>query len=175
MASLPSTIAAKGSPFGVANVPSLKALPFMLPTLAARPANRPRASGQVHCEPLEIGKRAVAQSTFMRGAQGDAGRLTRFKCFLPAWRTKAPPVSGFQPGKVEFRYRSGKIVAARLGEPKKCSGHYSANRVAADVLARGVAAAVAKESRHRLDGAELQRLPPPHSGSPPPAAPPPPP
>src|ERR1700730_16429134 len=128
------------------------------PPLLPRPASRLRASRQVHCEPLEIGKRAVAQSTFMRGTQGDAGRLTRFKCFLPAWRTEAPPVPGFQPGKVEFRYRSGKIVAARLGAPKTCSGHHSADRLSAYGLARGVAAAVAKESRHRLDGAELQRL-----------------
>jgi hypothetical protein len=41
-------------------------------------------SRQVHCEPFDIGERAVGQSTFVSGAQGYAGGLACLECFLPA-------------------------------------------------------------------------------------------
>src|ERR1035441_7911472 len=41
-------------------------------------------SRQVHCEPFEIGERAVGQSSLVSGAQGNAGGLAYLECFLPA-------------------------------------------------------------------------------------------
>src|SRR5258708_35790175 len=55
------------------------------------------ASGQVHCEPLEIGERAVAQCAFVGGTQDHARRLACLERLLPAGSAEAPP--GLRPGK----------------------------------------------------------------------------
>ena len=56
-------------------------------------------------QPFEIGQRAVAQGTFVSGAQDHAGGLAGLECFLPAGRTEAPTVAGFEAAKAEFRNR----------------------------------------------------------------------
>src|SRR5262245_22807381 len=115
-----------------------------------------RASGEIHREALEVGERAVAERAFVRGAQDNAGRLTRLECFLPTRRTETPTVAGLQAGKAEFRHRGRKVVAAGFGEFEKRGGHDGADRVAAEVLSTRVAAAVAKKPGHRIDRAELE-------------------
>jgi hypothetical protein len=40
-------------------------------------------SGQVHCMALEIGERAIGESSTVRGAQNHMGRLACFECLLP--------------------------------------------------------------------------------------------
>ena len=86
----------------------------------------------------------------MRGAQDHARRSAGFESFLPTRRTEAPTVAGLEAGKAEFRHRGLKIVAARLGKLEKRRGHDGADRVAADVLSPGIAAAVAKETGHGI-------------------------
>ena len=114
--------------------------------------NRPEArvgSGQVHCEALEVCERAMVQGALVGGAQDHAGRLAGLKGFLPTRCAEAPTVAGFEAAKADFRRRCRKIVAAGFGKFEKRLGHDGADRVAADVLWPGVAAAVAKEARHR--------------------------
>ena len=41
----------------------------------------------------------MAQSSFVRGPQDYARRLTRFECFLPAGCTEAPTIAGLRPRK----------------------------------------------------------------------------
>jgi hypothetical protein len=68
--------------------------------------------GPIHCEAFKIGKRAVSESTLVRGAQDHSRRLACLECFLPARSTEAPTVTRFQARKAKFRYRCRKIVAA---------------------------------------------------------------
>src|SRR5262245_35694401 len=75
---------------------------------------------------------------------------------MPAGCAEAPTVAGLEAGKAEFRHRRGKIIAARFGKRKKRGGHDRAHRVAADILPPGIAAAVAKEARHRADRTEFE-------------------
>jgi hypothetical protein len=107
-----------------------------------------RGSGQVQCESFEISKRAVTQRTFVSGAQDHAGGLAGLERFLPTRCAQAPTVAGFQSAKAKFRQRCRKIVATGFGKLEKRGGHDGTNRVAPDVLAPGVAAAVSKEPRH---------------------------
>src|SRR5437763_1208209 len=118
-----------------------------------------RRSGQIHGEPFEVGERAVAQRAFVRRTQDHARRLARLECLLPARRTEAPTVAGLEAGKAEFRHRCGKIVAAGFGKREKRGGHDGADRVAADILRPGIAAAVAKEAAHRAYRAEFELFP----------------
>src|SRR5262244_315465 len=112
--SSPNTIAAKGSPFGLANVPSLKALPFMASALAARSMEWPAlpslqlATDIVAIEPrgLEHGlvtTEALTQCEFhvafeprpRRGEMIFAGSLARSQHRCP--RTRHPyPLIGEQ-------------------------------------------------------------------------------
>src|SRR2546423_8123532 len=98
----------------------------------------------------------MTQSAFVSGAQDHAGRLARLECFLPTRSTEAPAVAGFQAAKAEFRHRRRKIVAAGFGKLEKRGGHDGADRVATDVLSPSVAAAVAKEPRHRVYRADFE-------------------
>src|SRR3954453_780951 len=98
----------------------------------------------------------MVQSAFVRGTQDHAGSLAGFKRFLPTGCTQAPTVAGFQAAKAEFRYRRRKIVAAGFGKREKLGGHDGADRVAADILSRSVAAAVPKEARHGVYRAKLK-------------------
>jgi hypothetical protein len=68
--------------------------------------------GPIHCEAFKIGKRAVSESTLVRGSQDHSRRLACLECFLPARSTEAPTVTRFQARKAKFRYRCRKIVAA---------------------------------------------------------------
>ena len=70
------------------------------------------ASRKVYCEAFEIGKRAVSESTLVRGAQDHTRRVASLECFLPARGTEAPTVAWVQAWKAKFGYRCRKIVAA---------------------------------------------------------------
>ena len=110
--------------------------------------------GEVHCETLEIGERAVVEGAFVSSPQDHAGRAARLQRFAPAGRTQAPAVAGPQAGKAELGHRRRKIVAAGFGKLEKRVGHDHADRVAADVFSTGIAAAVTKEpclGLHRAD------------------------
>jgi hypothetical protein len=98
----------------------------------------------------------MVQSAFVRGAQDHAGSLAGVKRFLPTRCTEAPTVAGFQAAKAELRHRRRKIVATGFGKREKRGGHDGADRVATDVLSPSVAAAVAKEARHRVYRAEFK-------------------
>ena len=106
---------------------------------------------QIHCEPFEIGERAVGQSSLMSGAQDHAGRLACFKCFLPAWCTQTPTVIGFQARKSEIRHWCRKIVAVRFRKIEERRCHNDAHRVTTNVLSSSVAAAVTIKPRHGFD------------------------
>src|SRR6202521_2647286 len=82
----------------------------------------------------------------------------RLKRFLPARCAQTPAITGLQSRKAEFRDRRREIIAARLRILKKSRGHDRAHRVAADILAAGVAEAVAKETGHRAQRADFESI-----------------
>ena len=51
----------------------------------------------------------MIQGAFVSGAQDHAGSLAGLECFLPARRTEAPTVAGFQAAKAELRHRCRKL------------------------------------------------------------------
>jgi len=113
---------------------------------------------EVDCQALEVRERAEAQGTFMRSAQDHARRIPRLQRFLPPRCAQTPAITRLQPRKAEFRDGRGEIIAAGLRIRKKFPGHDGAHGVAADVLAAGVAAAVAKKTRHRAQGADFKSI-----------------
>src|SRR5271168_1687399 len=94
----------------------------------------------------------------MCSAQDHAWRTPRSQRFLPPRRAQTPAIAGLQSRKAEFRDRRRQIIAAGLRILKKSGGHDGAHGVAADVLAAGVAAAVAKETCHRAQGADFESI-----------------
>src|SRR5262245_19968994 len=100
----------------------------------------------------------MTQGSFVRGPQDYARCLTRFECFLPARCTEAPTIAGPQAAKAEFRSRCRKIIAVRLRKLQKRGSHDRADRVTANVLWPGVAAAVSIKPRHRLYRANLEAI-----------------
>lgn len=101
----------------------------------------------------------MTEGSFVRGPQDYARRLTRLKCFLLAWCTKAPTIAGPQAAKTEFRSRCRKVIATRSRELKKCGSHDGADRVTTDILLPGFAATVSEKPRHRLDRAGFKSFP----------------
>src|SRR5580693_6249081 len=94
----------------------------------------------------------------MCSAQDHARRTPRLQRFLPPRCAQTPAITGLQSRKTEFRDRRGEIIAAGLRILEKSRGHDGAHRVAADILAAGVAAAVAKKARHRAQGADFESI-----------------
>ena len=76
-------------------------------------------SRKVYCEAFEIGKRAISERAFVRGAQDHTRRVASLKGFLPARGTQAPTVTRIQARKAECGYWCRKIVAARFGKFEK--------------------------------------------------------
>ena len=113
---------------------------------------------EVDCEALEVRERAEAQGSFMCSAQDNARRATRLQRFLPPRRAQTPAITRLQSRKSEFRDRRREIVAAGLRILKKSRGHDDAHGVAADILAAGVAASVAKKPRHRAQGTDFESI-----------------
>jgi hypothetical protein len=125
---------------------------------------------KVYRKAFEIGKRAVSESAFVRGSQDHTRCLANLERFLPARGTEAPTVTWIQAWKAECGNWSRKIVAARFGKFEKRCSHNGANRVTANVLSPGVAAAIPIKSRHGFDRAEIKRLAEHVSGAAPPTA-----
>ena len=94
----------------------------------------------------------------MCSAQDHARRSPRLECFLPTRCAQTPAIAGLKSRKAEFRDRGREIIAAGLRILKKSSGHDGAHGVAADVLAAGIAASVAKKTRHRAQGADFESI-----------------
>jgi hypothetical protein len=94
----------------------------------------------------------------MCSAQDHARRTPRVQRFLPPRRAQTPAITGLQSREAEFRDRRREIIAAGLRIRKKFRGHDGAHRVAADVLATGVAATVSKKTRHRAQGADFESI-----------------
>src|SRR5215471_15287774 len=68
----------------------------------------------------------------------DPRRRPGIQSLLPAWCAETPAIAWPQSAEVKLRR------------------HYRADGVAADVLATGVAAAIAKEARHRLGRTDVE-------------------
>src|ERR1700720_1459703 len=94
----------------------------------------------------------------MCSTQDHARGTLRLQRFLPPRCAQTPAITGLQSRKAEFRDRRREIIAAGLRILKKSRGHNGAHRMAADVVAAGVAAAVAKETRHRAQGADFESI-----------------
>src|SRR5277367_6379940 len=94
----------------------------------------------------------------MCSAQDHARRTPRLQRFLPSRCAQTPAITGLKSWKAEFRDRRREIIAAGLRILKKSRGHDGAHGVAADVLAAGVAAAVAKETGHRAQRADFESI-----------------
>ena len=126
--------------------------------LAVRCMNSRPQSRKVYCEAFKIGKRAVSESAFVRGTQDHTRRVACLECFLPSRGTEAPTVTRVQAWKAECGNWCRKIVAARFGEFEKRRSHNGTDRVTANVLSPGVAAAIPIKSRHGFDRTDIKRL-----------------
>ena len=116
------------------------------------------ASIEVDRRALEVRERAEAQRTFMCSTQHHARRASRLQSFLPPGCAQTPAITGLESRKSEFRDRRREIIAAGFRILEKSGRHDGANGMAADVLAAGVTAAVAKKSRHRAQGADFEPI-----------------
>src|ERR1700676_382588 len=94
----------------------------------------------------------------MRSAQDHARRTACLQRLLPPRCAQTPAITGLKSRKAEFRDRRREIIAAGLRILKKSRGHDGAHGVAADVLAAGVAASVAKKTRLRAQGADFESI-----------------
>src|SRR5258707_14317904 len=94
----------------------------------------------------------------MCSAQDYARSTLRLQRFLPPRCAQTPAITGLESRKAEFRDRRREIIAAGLRILKESRGHDGAHGVAADVLAAGVAASVAKKTRHRAHGADFESI-----------------
>ena len=126
--------------------------------LAARRMSVRPQSRKVNCEAFKIGKRAVGESTLVRGTQDHTRRVACLECFLPSRGTEAPTVTWVQAWKAGCGNWCRKIVATRFGEFEKRRSHNGADRVTASVLSPGVAAAIPIKSRHGFDRTDIKRL-----------------
>jgi hypothetical protein len=115
-------------------------------------------SRKVYCEAFEIGKRAVSESTLVRGAQNYTRRLACLERFLPPRSTEAPTVTWVQSWKAECGNWCRKIIAARFGKFEKRGSHNGTDCVTANVLSAGVAATIPIKSCHGFDRADIKRL-----------------
>ena len=88
----------------------------------------------------------------------DPGRCPVLVRFEPACCAKAPTIPRPQPRELEFRVRRGQIVAPGEREVEKLPGHAYANRVRAEIVVAGIAAAVTKEPGEGRLAAVLQRF-----------------
>jgi len=94
----------------------------------------------------------------MCSSQDHARRTPHLQRFLPPGCAQTPAITGLQSGKAEFWDRRREIIAAGLRILKKSRGHNGAHGVTTDVFAAGVTAAVAKETRHRAQGADFESI-----------------
>lgn len=92
----------------------------------------------------------------MRGLEDDGRRITRLKGLFPALDAQAPLVAGLETGKIPLRNGSDEVIPPGLGKFQKVLGHAGADKVQADVIGAGSAAAVAIESCQRVKSARLQ-------------------
>ena len=106
---------------------------------------------------LQFVERHDAQRCRMGGFEHDLRGGVAVERFLPAGGAQAPAVAGLQAGKAILRQGGAEIVAVGLGKGQERRGRDHADRVQADILGAGIAAAVAIEAGDRLDGAGLQR------------------
>ena len=74
----------------------------------------------------------------------------------PVDRGDAPAVAGHEAGEAVERHRRREVVADRALVLEELGGHDRADRVAAEVLGPGAAAAVAVEARDRVGPAGLE-------------------
>src|SRR5271155_1827804 len=96
----------------------------------------------------------------MCSAQDHARRTPRLQRFLPSRCAQTPAITGLKSWKAEFRDWRREIIAAGLRILKKSRGHDGTHGVAADVLAAGVATAVAKETDNQAQGADFESIAP---------------
>src|SRR5689334_17687320 len=106
---------------------------------------------------LQILERDDLQSGLVRCSQHYRRSRAGLERLLPARRTQAPAVVGFEPGKAMSGLRCGQIIASLAPEFQKRGGHLCAYDMAADVLRAGMAAAVAEKASQRLRAAFSER------------------
>jgi hypothetical protein len=94
----------------------------------------------------------------MCSSQDHARRTPSLQRLLPPRCAQTPAITGLQSRKAELGNLRREIIAAGLRILKKSRGHEGAHGVAADVLAVGIAASVAKKTRHRAQGADFESI-----------------
>ena len=141
------------------DAPSVDSSMAIVPRKMTLSREGPRSNAplrQIDGEAFEIAERAISQRRLVGGPQDHTRRVSGFEGLLPALGAQAPAIAGFETGKTDFRYRRRQVVAARFGETEKGIGHHHANRMAANILTAGIAAAVPVKARHWLDRTRLK-------------------
>ena len=99
---------------------------------------------EVDCQALEGRERAEAQGTFMCSAQDDARRAPRLERFLPPRCAQTPAITRLRSRKAEFGTGVERSLPRDFEYSRNSAVMTGAPGVAADVLAAGVAASIAK-------------------------------
>src|SRR5215212_3895646 len=97
---------------------------------------------------LQVVERDDVQGHGMRRLEHDLRGGAGFQRLLPAAGAQAPAVARLQPGEAVLRHRRREIVALSLGEGQELGRQDHTDRVQAEVLVPGIAAAVAIEPGH---------------------------
>src|SRR5690349_754853 len=96
------------------------------------------------------------EGTGMGGAENDLRGAAGLVGLEPARRAQAPAIACIQAGEAPVGTRGREVVADALREVEKLRSQDDANRVAAEILGAGGAAAVPVEARHWVGRARKQ-------------------
>lgn len=72
------------------------------------------------------------------------------KSLLPPKNAKAPLIASFEAGEGKFRSRCHEIISLVTAKLQKFLCHHCANAMKASVTGAGAAAAITKETSHRI-------------------------
>ena len=129
---------------------------------AEQPPEPPRhraclSSDRAHVSSADRAARSRSVASCVAG-EPHLRRLAGVERLLPARRAQAPAIAGLQPGKAGGRKRGRQIVAGRFRERQELGIDPGADRMHAEILGAGLAAAGAIKPGQRLGAAFGERL-----------------
>src|SRR5574343_1016261 len=113
-------------------------------------------SVQIDCVLLEQVERHDFQRCLVGRVQRDFRRLAGTPGLDPAGGAQAPALTGLKTGEIKFRAWCRQVVAGRFRIGKEFFGQHDTDRVAAEIIFRGIAATVAKKAGDRAIAAGQQ-------------------
>ena len=128
-------------------------------TTTAQSASAAGSDGHVDGVLAQRLERHDLQRALVRRGEHDVRRGAVLVGAQPVDRRDAPAVAGHEAREAVQRHRRREVVADAALVVEELLGHDRADRVAAEILGSGAAAAVAVEAGQRIGAAGLQRPP----------------